>query len=71
MIGSGIINAVCFIPTVVTAFRGEKVRSNAEQGGNVTLMLAPTLVLAAAALFIGLWPGVVWPGVEAVVNWFF
>lgn len=71
LIGSGIINAVCFIPTVVTAFRGKKVRSNAEQGGNVTLMLAPTLVLATAALFIGLWPGVVWPGVEAVVNWFF
>ena len=71
LIASGIINAVCFIPTVVTAFRGKSVQPNAERGGRVALMLAPTLLLAAIALSIGLWPGIVWPGVQAVVNWFF
>lgn len=34
-------------------------------------MLAPTLVLVIVALLIGLMPGIVWPGVEAVVNWFY
>ena len=34
-------------------------------------MLAPTLLLAGIALLMGLWPGLVWPGVDAVVNWFF
>ena len=71
LIASGIINAVCFIPTVVTAFRGKSVQPNAERGGRVALMLAPTLLLAAIALSIGLWPGIVWSGVQAVVNWFF
>ena len=73
LIGSGIINAVCFIPTVVAAFRGERARSDTERerGSRVALMLVPTVLLAAIALFIGLWPGIVWPGVEAVVNWFF
>jgi multicomponent Na+:H+ antiporter subunit D len=71
LIGSGIINALCFIPTVVTAFSGERVRSDTEQGGRVALMLAPTMFLAAISLFIGLWPGIVWSGVQAVVDWFF
>ena len=71
LIGSGIINAVCFIPTVVTAFSGERVQPNAERGGRVALMLIPTMLLAGIALLIGLWPGIVWPGVQAVVNWFF
>jgi multicomponent Na+:H+ antiporter subunit D len=71
LICSGIINAICFIPTVVTAFKGERTRSNMEGGGRVALMLVPTVLLAAIAIFIGLWPGIVWPGVKAVVNWFF
>lgn len=70
---SGFINAICFIPTVVTAFRGERTQSSAERNPsrNLSLMLAPTILLAIIALFMGLWPGMVWPGVEAVVNWFF
>jgi len=92
LIGSGIINAICFIPTVVTAFKGERslpngesiqfekekaqhtgrsVQLNTEQGGRVTLMLIPTVTLAIIALFIGIWPGVIWSGVEAVVNWLY
>ena len=71
LIGSGIINAFCFIPTVVSAFTGERGQPTAEKGGEVSLMLAPTLLLAGIALLIGLWPGLVWPGVEAVVDWFF
>lgn len=71
LIGSGIINAVCFIPTVVTAFSGEKVQSDKERGGRVALMLAPTVLLAAIAIFIGLYPGIIWSGVQAVVNCFF
>ncbi|NMB11347.1 MAG: monovalent cation/H+ antiporter subunit D family protein [Firmicutes bacterium] len=71
LIVSGVINAFCFIPTVVTAFTGGKGQLTAEKGGQVSLMLAPTVMLAGIAVLIGLWPGLVWPGVEAVVNWFF
>ena len=71
LICSGIINAFCFIPTVVSAFSGERGQPTAEMGGEVSFMLAPTLLLAGIALLIGLWPGLVWPGVEAVVDWFF
>ncbi|NLM09267.1 MAG: monovalent cation/H+ antiporter subunit D family protein [Clostridiaceae bacterium] len=69
--GSGIINAVCFIPVVVNAFRGEKAHTNSGQKTGVALMLAPTLILVVIALFTGLWPGMVWPAVQAVVNWYF
>ena len=58
--GSGIINAVCFIPVVVNAFRGEKAHTNSGQKTGVALMLAPTLILVVIALFTGLWPGMVW-----------
>ncbi len=68
---SGIINAYCFIPVIVDAFRGEKVQGDTEKGSKVNLMLAPTLLLSMVSILIGLWPGIVWPGVEAVVNWFF
>lgn len=71
LIGSGIINAFCFLPTVVAAFSGERDQPTAQRGGELSLMVAPTLLLAGIALLIGLWPGLVWPGVEAVVNWFF
>ena len=71
LITSGIINAICFIPTVVNAFRGERTGQSIEVGGRVALMLVPTLILSMVALFIGLWPGVVWREVEVVVNWFF
>lgn len=68
---SGIINAVCFIPVIVDAFRGERVKVNKEKGTRFNLMLVPTLILSAISLLIGLWPGIVWPGVQAVVNSFF
>ncbi len=71
LIGSGIINAVCFIPVVINAFRGKRDRSDAKHEGRVTLMLAPTILLVVMALATGLLPGIVWPGVQAVVNWFF
>ncbi|NLN64570.1 MAG: monovalent cation/H+ antiporter subunit D family protein [Clostridiaceae bacterium] len=71
LIGSGILNAVCFIPVIVNTFQGERSALKAKQGGSVALMLVPTGFLVIAALVVGLLPGIVWPGVEAVVNWFF
>lgn len=73
LISSGIVNAFCFIPTVVDAFRGKRTEGvlNKERGKRLFLMLTPTAILAVVAIFIGLWPGSVWPGVEAVVDWFF
>jgi len=71
LIISGIINAICFIPLIVDAFRGERAQENSEKGTRVGLMLVPTLTLSMISLLIGLWPGIVWPGVQAVVNWFF
>ncbi|MDD4792762.1 MAG: proton-conducting transporter membrane subunit [Firmicutes bacterium] len=71
LITSGLINAFCFIPTVVAAFAGERGQLSLEKGSETSLMLAPMLLLAGIALLIGLWPGLVWPGVEAVVDWFF
>ncbi len=71
LIGSGIINAFCFIPTVVTAFTGEMRQPVAKKELEARLMLVPTLLLAGIALLIGLCPGLVWPGVHAVVNRFF
>lgn len=71
LIISGILNAICFVPVIINAFKGECTKTNGEKGGGVSLMLAPTLVLVIVALLIGLMPGIVWPGVEAVVNWFY
>ncbi|NLK21191.1 MAG: monovalent cation/H+ antiporter subunit D family protein [Epulopiscium sp.] len=71
LIGSGILNAVCFIPVIVNAFRGRRKGPRAEAGGRAFFMLTPTVILTVVAVFMGIWPGVVWPGVEAVVNWFF
>lgn len=71
LILSGIINAFCFVPVIVDAFRGEKVEGNLEKGRRHSLMLLPTVILAIVSLLIGLWPGIVWPGVMAVVNWFY
>lgn len=71
LIGSGIINAVCFIPVVVNAFRGEKVHPISKRQHSVALMLSPTMVLVVAALLTGLYPGIVWPAVQAVVSWYF
>jgi len=70
-IASGIINAACFIPIVVNAFSGEKVRPQSERGARAVLMLAPIVILVVFAIIIGLYPGIVWPGVEAVVNCYF
>ncbi len=71
LITSGLINAFCFIPTVVAAFAGERGQPALETGSGTSLMLAPMLLLAGIALLTGLWPGLVWPGVDAVVDWFF
>lgn len=71
LIGSGIINAICFIPVVVNAFQGERTQPNSERGRRVTFMLAPTMLLVVIALILGLLPGIIWPGVQAVVKWFF
>lgn len=71
LIISGIINAVCFIPVIVDAFRGERNTSTKESGNRLKLMLVPTLILSTISILIGLWPGIVWPGVQAVVNSFF
>ncbi|MGO1469671.1 MAG: complex I subunit 5 family protein, partial [Tissierella sp.] len=68
---SGIVNAVCFIPVIVDAFRGKRVEKDMEKGTSLKLMLVPTMILSTISLLIGLWPGIVWPGVEAVVNSFF
>ena len=68
---SGVINAICFVPLIVEAFRGERVKGNKEKGIRLNLMLVPTLILSGVSLLIGLWPGIVWPGVQAVVNSFF
>ena len=71
LIISGVINAFCFIPVIIDAYRGEEVGKNIEKGSRVALMLVPTVILAMISLLIGLWPGIVWPGGMAVVNWFF
>lgn len=71
LIGSGIINAICFVPVIINAFKGEGIMKNSEQGKRVNLMLAPTVFLAITALIIGILPGLVWPGVQAVVNCFY
>lgn len=68
---SGIINGICFIPLIVDAFRGKKIKTDSEKGGRLSFMLVPTGILAGISLLIGIFPGIVWPGVEAVVNWFF
>ena len=68
---NGIINAICLFPVIINAFRGENTKTSIEKGSRISLMLAPTLILVIIALFTGLIPGIVWPGVEAVVNWFY
>ena len=59
------------MPLIVEAFRGERVKVGKEKGIRLNLMLVPTLILSGVSLLIGLWPGIVWPGVQAVVNSFF
>src|SRR5699024_9422337 len=71
LIFSGIINAVCFIPMIVSSFKGESVEATAEHGGRVAFMLIPTAILAMLAISIGLCPGIIWPGVQAVIDSFF
>lgn len=71
LIISGIINAICFVPVIVDAFRGDRVTTTKEHGSRLNLMLVPTLILSTISIFIGIWPGLVWPGVQAVVNSFF
>lgn len=68
---SGLINAACFIPVAVEAFRGDKTPSCIKKDSRTALMFAPTVVLVVIAIVTGLVPGIVWPGVEAVTDWFF
>lgn len=68
---SGLINAICFIPTVVEAFRGERVDAHKEKGKKFTLMFIPTVALAMISVLVGLIPGLLWPVVQTVINWFF
>ena len=99
---SGLLNAACFIPVVVNAFRGVRspdrtggdalqggeIRSGTDSGafgdgndGNVlsrilkdrrmALMFVPALLLVLMSIVTGLLPGIVWPGVQAVTDWFF
>ncbi|MDD4413404.1 MAG: proton-conducting transporter membrane subunit [Oscillospiraceae bacterium] len=71
LIISGIINAICFIPVIVSAFKGKAEMPSRKAGKEFTLMVVPTVVLTLLALLFGLFPGAVWPGVEHVVNSFF
>lgn len=71
LVVSGVINAICFIPLIIDAFKGKRAENNLEKGTNLKFMLIPTLTLSLISLFVGLWPGIVWPGVQAVVNSFF
>ena len=71
LIISGIINAFCFVPVIVDAFRGEKGEGNIEKGRKAILMFIPTVMLLMFSILVGLWPGLVWPGVLAVVDSFF
>lgn len=68
---SGLINAICFIPTVVEAFRGERVEAHKEKGKKFFLMFVPTMALAMISVLIGLIPGLLWPVAQTVINWFF
>lgn len=68
---SGVINGLCFIPVIVDSFRGERVTKNKEHGRRFNTMLIATLTLSFVSLLVGFWPGLVWTGVEAVVNSFF
>ena len=68
---SGILNAFYFIPLTVSAFSGQAKLSPRKRTKLLWSMLAPTLVLAVLGVVLGLWPGLVWPLVSAVVNQFF
>lgn len=72
LIISGIINAFCFIPTIVASFQERtQAQTSMESGKRLNLMLAPSLVLAGTGVLFGLWPGILWPTVQAVVDSFF
>ncbi len=68
---SGVINAACFVPVIVDSFRGERAEKTLEHGARLNTMLLTTLTLSLVSLIVGFWPGLVWTGVEAVVNSFF
>ncbi len=67
LIISGLINAVCFIPTVIIAFSGKRVPAK-EGSRKIYLMLLPSLTLAGLALLLGFFPGLVWSGIMQVVQ---
>lgn len=71
LIISGIVNAICFIPVIVSAFRGKASMTSKKADKELALMVIPTVVLVLIALVIGFFPGAIWPGVQHVVNSFF
>ncbi len=71
LIISGIINAACFVPVIISAFSGEKAAARKRADKSLVLMIAPTVVLVVLSVIIGLWPGLVWQGVEYVAKGFF
>ncbi|HHU92920.1 MAG TPA: monovalent cation/H+ antiporter subunit D family protein [Halanaerobiaceae bacterium] len=74
LIISGILNGVCFIPFIIKAFSGEKNQpagKTGKRGYREYALFIPPLVLTIAAISMGLLPGMVWPAVQAVVDWFF
>ena len=68
---SGLLNAFYFVPILMRAFQGKPSQGVGRPAGRGRLMLVPTLILVGMVLMIGLWPGLVWRGVESVVDWFF
>lgn len=67
----GILNGACFIPFIIKAFSGEKERTVLEGKGRNYILLLPPLFLTIVAVIMGLWPGMIWPFVQAVVDSFF
>lgn len=71
LIISGILNGVCFIPFIIKAFSRERTQPAGKRGFREYALFIPPLFLTITAVIMGLWPGMVWPAVQAVVEWFF
>ncbi len=71
LIFSGILNAVCFIPMIVSSFKGDRDATLIKRDKSFYLMLVPTIVLVLGSIVAGFWPGSIWYGVTSVVNSFF
>lgn len=56
LIISGIVNAYCFVPVLVNAFKKDTVRYKKKKDKSYVLMLAPTMVLTVVSLIAGFFP---------------